>query len=331
MKLSKLLFIVSLAFTAPIFCMVKAQQPFTREEQVLIDKKLRELHEKTYANEQRYGERPAERRQMITISLMQPVRGFTSLENYINALTDSGKSVYMIDKVPYKRLDPNDWHMSLITIALPLSPDVLALQAQNKQEYIKRIREIAEEALNVLGEAAQKSLSYLNGVAFSFDRIAGIGTNKFVAAYFGFIRGRLAFFKAYTDIIGDFLEHYPDAWMLYGFDPIPHVSVLEKSYDVKLQENKPAKSQQVAFKGSGRDIQKVFIIVPRETTNLFSDEIRNLKLLHAGRDLEVSARGYAYPPFETDEVVMKYARKGMITVTPEGIVREPGVYKPATK
>ena len=160
-------------------------------------------------------------------------------------------------------------------------------------------------------------LRILKGIEFNYDSskgwggVGGIGTNKFVVAYFDFrnAMNRAIYEETYARIIDDFLKLYPTAWMRYGLEFKPHVSVMEKSY----APAEKIKVEGAVCKGSGRGMPKVKV-----SEAPAAPVIENLILFHNERPIIVSARGKGYPVAETNPKAKDFYKKGELIVKEDG-------------
>ncbi len=259
MKLyQKTLFLVLAFATASAYCMEVGPSATTFSAQ---------LKKRTTENEANYKDQP-----FFTLNIMQPTKGYISLKQCVNYL-------FKWDKFPenYGSIPPKFYHMSLVTFAVPFD---------NPSEYdVKR-------AMLDLSEITADVLPLFDNVSYTFTELQGIGTNKFIAAHYGFSAGKQYFFAAYELIVARFLAKYPKTWMRYGFDPLPHVSVASRKKPAK-----PVKaSTETLFRGAGPrprvglgsalDVPKVTI----DTSQCRA--IADLNLLHKGRQIEVSGQFY---------------------------------------
>ncbi len=270
---------------------------------------LEDVKQKTEANEDSYNGENC--RPFVTLTVVQTAPRYYTLENYVTQLTNNPEQKMKTDMGWYQRIDPKDWHMSLLTLALPLSDRLMKLKDDaTKQGMFKaERRKYAEKALNDLSAIVASHVDAIKGLQFSYNSIGGIGTNKFIAAYFDFKSPlhRVLYLAAYADIISDFLKKYPTAWMRYGLEFLPHVSVMKKSYAAKV------KKEGAVCKGSGRGMAKTPItIAPAEPV------IENMAIFHNGRDIIVSGRDKGYPLSETHSKAQEFLKKG------EKLVKEDG-------
>lgn len=294
-----LFFALTIASTAPLISMISPQQHVIQQ---------------TDANETKYNQE--ECRPFVTLTAMQTAPRFYSLDGYVTQLTNNETQTMKTDMGTYKRMNPDTWHMSLITIALPVTDRLLALSkdATQRGKYVGESRTYANQALKDLADIIAQHVGRLKGIEFSYGSIGGIGTNKFIAAYFDYKnRAHKAIYEeVYSAIISEFLNKYPTAWMRYGFEFLPHVSVMKKYYG----DAPKIKVEGAACKGSGRGLKKTAITIAPAVP-----VIENLELLFNTRDIVVSARGTGYPVAETHAKAAQYYKKGELSVDENGTVK----------
>jgi hypothetical protein len=272
----------------------------------------------TMQNENYYNQ--VDCRPFVTLTALQTAPRFYSLEGYVAQLTQGPEEKIRTENGWYQRLDPARWHMSLITLALPLSDELMQLSRDEtmRGKFVGDTRKYADKALKDLAEIVGRHVGRLKGIEFQYKSIGGIGTNKFIAAYFGFKNPKqeALYHQVYTDIISDFLEKYPMTWMRYGFEFLPHVSVMKKSTAPGV-EVKKVKVEGALCKGSGSGTKKTPItIAPMVPV------IQNLELLFNGRYILVSAKTTGYPVAQTHAHASRFVKKGELAVEEDGEIHE---------
>lgn len=259
----------------------------------------------------------ADCRPFVTLTALQTAPRFHSLEAYVTQLTNNPAERIKTENGWYERMDPKRWHMSLVTLALPLSDELMELSKDEKKQgkFIGDSRRYAEQALKDFAAIIARHVGRLKGIEFQYKSIGGIGTNKYIAAYFDFKNPlhQKIYYQVYADIIADFLAQYPTAWMRYGFEFYPHVSVMIKSY----APGGKVKVEGALCKGSGRGVKKTSItIAPAEPV------IQNLALLHQGRYVLVSAKTKGYPVSPGHAQAAIYIKKGELAVEEDGEIHQ---------
>lgn len=280
-----------------------------------MESSLMRVQRETAENERQFNE--VDCRPFVTLTAMQTAPRFYSLEGYVKQLTNNDTETMQTDMGSYKRMDPAKWHMSLITLALPLTDRLFALSKDESQKgkYFGESRAYANQALKDLADIIAKHVKRLKGIEFTYNSIGGIGTNKFIAAYFDFKNPvqKAIYEEVCADIISEFLNKYPTTWLRYGFELLPHVSVMKKYYG---EQPKP-KIEGAVCKGSGSGLKKTAIrIAPAVPV------IENLELLYNNRDILVSSRGKGYPVAETHAKAAQYYKNGELLVDENGGVSQ---------
>ncbi len=213
----------------------------------------KQLHSKnaatTKANKANYQNQP-----FFTLNVMQPTPGYFSLNRCVNYLLKGKKFPQGYNKTPDQY-----WHISTIVIAVPFKGQ------PNKQEVLK--------AMADLGKIIKGYKKSLKRVSYEFKSLESIGTHKFIAAHYGFKKGRTPFLASYAQIIAKFLQKHPNSWMFFGYKTIPHISV--------ASTGNPGGKVKISTKGCK----------PPKGKN---KAVADVKLLHAGRKLFISA-GYHDP------------------------------------
>ncbi len=167
---------------------------------------LRALHARNNATSQANQAAYAAQPNHFTLALMQPTDGYLTLNSCVNYLFSRNRMPAGYGKIP----DQN-WHISTLVLAVPFVGQPNAREVQNAMSDLRRI--------------VKKYKNRLQGVAYKFDKLESIGTNKFLAAQYSFQTGRRRFLEAYANIIRDFLRLHPNAWLFYGYRTLPHISV----------------------------------------------------------------------------------------------------------
>lgn len=181
----------------------------------------------------------------FTLFVMQPTPGYSSLNGCVNYLFRNNRFPKKYTKIPQK-----DWHISLIAIAVPFigKPGNAEVDraAQRLQIILRRYKHL------------------MRGSSFSYSKISSIGTNKFIATHYNFASGETKFLEAYAKAIKDFFAYYRQAYMLYGYKVVPHISV--------ASTNNPGKAININTSGCYR--------------------INNINLMHSGRNIYVAGSYY---------------------------------------
>jgi hypothetical protein len=115
----------------------------------------------------------------------------------------------------------------------------------------------------VLQGIVKKHLNLFKTTVLKYQKLATIGTNKFMAAHYQFSAGEDDFMIGYHRVMQDFLAAYSKSYFYYGNTIIPHISV--------AQTSNPTQAYQVT------------------TTQC---QIADVKLLHAGRKMYVAGSYY---------------------------------------
>ncbi len=263
--IKSLLVLAVISIAAPAFSMEEGQQSTTLSAQ--LQKKVRE-------NEDNYKDD-----QFFSLFIIQPSEGYKTLWKCVDHLFRNGQF-----PENYKRIPSKYYHMTLATFAVPYSTNNRSAEVQ--------------KAVQALKEITADVLPLLDLVSYRFKEIKGIGTNKFIAAYYDFTQGKDFFYAAYELIVARFLAKYPKTWMRYGYSLVPHVSIVvrkrkEQPQKVVVQTSQPQVRR--AGLGSGRDIEKVTIPFTEdimETKKCINVTVEELNLLHKGRDLKISGDFY---------------------------------------
>ncbi len=205
----------------------------------------------TDKNKARYQKQP-----YVTLCVMQPTNGYASLNRCVNYLFNSKRFPY-----GYKKTADQDWHISTMVLAVPFSSPNMKREAQKAMADLRTI--------------IKQYKQQLNGITYRFMSLESIGTNKHIAAHFRFkdTHMRCQFLEAYAHIINEFLQKYPNAWMYYGYETIPHISIARTSNP------------------GGKVIMDTTGCTPLPgKKNIIAD----VTLMHAGRNLFISS-GYYDP------------------------------------
>ncbi len=196
----------------------------------------------TKANQAQFGKKP-----YFSLNVMQPTPAYKTLNQCVNYLFQGKKFPTGYGKMPDK-----DWHISTIVVAIPFKGQPNKAEVQKAMEKLARI--------------IKKHKATLKGTTFTFKKLESIGKHKFIAAHYDFknAKHKATFLKAYAQIINEFLNYYPDAWMMFGYRTIPHVSIAS----------------------TGNPTQKVTISTQK------CNPIKDVELMYGTRNLFISAGYY---------------------------------------
>lgn len=158
-----------------------------------------------------------------------------------------------IKKEGYGLVPDADRHLSVMVFAVPFP------NGQVSRKY-------AQEALDSLYCIIDQNKDKLTNVEFEYKKMETLGAHKFLTAQFDRV-GKKPFFRVYANIVRSFFNIYPNSWMFYGYGMIPHVSVASK------------------MKAAGAATATTIAGKPKKP-------IKNLKLRHGNRKLEISARWF---------------------------------------
>lgn len=204
--------------------------------QISVAKQNQQLSD---ANQQAFANQP-----YLTLAVIQPTPGYRSLETHVKNQNTA------IKNAGYGQVPSQDWHLSVMVFAVPFPQQPSLAYAQQALDHLAAII-----------DGYKKDLS---DVEFQYTELKSLGSHKFLVAEYERV-GRKPFFSLYADIVHDFMQTYPQSWMYYGYDMVPHVSVASK------------------MKSAGAASATMIQGAPRSP-------IKNLQLRHKGRKLEISAR-----------------------------------------
>lgn len=191
MNIRKFLMIAVSLLTASLQGMPAPKIPIGRQNQLQSD-----------TNQQKFQQNPAP---FFTLAVLQPTKGYKSLEAHVDAEKGAIKAVGYDDFV-----DEDDLHLSVIVLAIPFPNGKISPQ------YV-------QQAIDALEAILTKYLQELTDVTFEYKDLESIGP-KFIAAIFE-RTGPKPFFRVYGKILREFFDQYPNSWSFYGYEMKPHVSI----------------------------------------------------------------------------------------------------------
>lgn len=161
----------------------------------------------------------------ISVVVMQKANNYRTLNQYVasQAAPQNQGLILGKNRINYKIIPHTKWHMTLIAFSVPFQ----------KQPNPRELREVVINLYKILNNYADD----LRGITYEFDQLKTIGKNTHLAAHFNFVHNvpgdqrknrdsyQRKFTDAYSCIVKEFLQTYPNATMAFGYLSVPHISV----------------------------------------------------------------------------------------------------------